>query len=99
MALALAGIFERVGELPLAWVAYQRGLELKEKFWPDPEVKNLFGLAYQNEHRNPDIPDFETRAPLDSDYVKVNQDIDWGRNLLGFGLLGAGLCKRFVGIF
>lgn len=42
LALALAGIFERVGELDLAWVAYQRALELQEKFWPDPAIRQKF---------------------------------------------------------
>ncbi|MCA9777770.1 MAG: hypothetical protein KC800_13670, partial [Candidatus Eremiobacteraeota bacterium] len=38
-SLAVAETLDRVGELKLAWVAYQRTRQMKERFWPDPEIQ------------------------------------------------------------
>jgi hypothetical protein len=128
LALALAGIFERIGELPLAWVAYQRGLDLDEKFWPDPKVLDHFrqhcfhrqteiehvlrrshreqyeayaeklkaGLVYQQKHQAFDSGISEPRTPISSDFIEVRSDAGWIWTFLGFGLLGAGIYRRFL---
>jgi tetratricopeptide (TPR) repeat protein len=37
--LALGGLLERVGQRFIAWTAYARALELSERFWPDPTIR------------------------------------------------------------
>ena len=38
-SLAMAETLDRVGELDLAWTAYQRTRDMKERFWPDEEIQ------------------------------------------------------------
>lgn len=39
-ALAIGETLDRVGELELAWVAYQRARDLSARFWPDPALQH-----------------------------------------------------------
>lgn len=38
-SLALATIMEVIGQREIAWNAYERTLELSDKFWPDPAIR------------------------------------------------------------
>ena len=39
-ALALGGILERVGEAELAWKAYERAVQMLDRFWPRQEIRD-----------------------------------------------------------
>jgi len=38
-ALALGRIMESIGQLHISWNAYERAVELKDGFWPDPAIR------------------------------------------------------------
>lgn len=57
-ALALAGIMERVGQQRLAWAAYSRALEMKDRFWPDPAIVSELAADCEARRR---VLDFDPR--------------------------------------
>jgi len=71
LALALAGLMEDAGQLPLAWVAYQRTREMSDRLWKDPaQRQSLLDHCVMRQRKLEQVIQEEHPLALEADYQR-----------------------------
>jgi len=79
-ALALGEIMMRVGQRYIAWSAYERAVQMQDRFWPDPDVRRKFvahcrarQAAIEYELPAHELADLRPRFEAESDHGRRYQ--------------------------